>query len=270
MEPEHPDNARPRVLLMDDLPLRRAGLARLLEGSAGAEGLDLEVVESAASAIGVAPPGEVHLVLLSIGGASADAPEIQATMRDLRRHHAAAPIAVLADRYDAPAVVAAARAGARAFFTARIDPPVMIRALRFVIAGGAYFPPDALLAGADLAGALIREGTEDAEGADRVARRAGALTARQVEVLKLLQEGLSNKRIARELSMCESTVKVHVRQIMVKLGASNRTQAALSAVRQSSSEPPPPAPPPFVIRPKPGPSALRAPAEGQTRPPGAV
>ncbi len=56
------------------------------------------------------------------------------------------------------------------------------------------------------------------------------LTQRQHAVLKLLQQGQSNKRIARELRMCESTVKVHVRQIMRKLGACNRTQAALCAL----------------------------------------
>ena len=55
------------------------------------------------------------------------------------------------------------------------------------------------------------------------------LTCRQADVLRLLRRGQSNKYIARELCMRESTVKVHVRQIMRKLGASNRTQAALFA-----------------------------------------
>lgn len=252
--------ARPRILLMDDLPLRRAGLARLLEGSAKAEGLDLEVSEAGVSSAADVPhSGELHLVLVNIGGIAADAPDVQAIIRDLRRRCAEVPVAVLADCYDAAAVVAAARAGARAFFTARIDPAVMIRALRFVIGGGAYFPPDALLAGADVLGITVRRGSEDEEAANGTARRAGALTARQREVLKLLQKGLSNKRIARELAMCESTVKVHVRQIMVKLGASNRTQAALSALRLEGEEVSlPPAPPPFVVGSKPGSPTLRA------------
>jgi DNA-binding NarL/FixJ family response regulator len=55
------------------------------------------------------------------------------------------------------------------------------------------------------------------------------LTSRQTDVLHLLRSGQSNKYIARELNMRESTVKVHVRQIMRKLGAANRTQAALFA-----------------------------------------
>jgi DNA-binding NarL/FixJ family response regulator len=55
------------------------------------------------------------------------------------------------------------------------------------------------------------------------------LTARQWEVLERLRQGESNKLIGRQLKLRESTVKVHIRQIMRKLGASNRTQAALCA-----------------------------------------
>jgi DNA-binding NarL/FixJ family response regulator len=56
------------------------------------------------------------------------------------------------------------------------------------------------------------------------------LTPRQLEVLDRLREGKPNKLIARDLNMTEATVKVHVRQIMRKLGAANRTQAVLCAV----------------------------------------
>jgi DNA-binding NarL/FixJ family response regulator len=65
---------------------------------------------------------------------------------------------------------------------------------------------------------------------------AGGLTSRQYEVLRLLQEGQSNKRIARTLGLRESTIKVHVRQIMRKLGVANRTQAALTAIRVPAND----------------------------------
>jgi DNA-binding NarL/FixJ family response regulator len=61
------------------------------------------------------------------------------------------------------------------------------------------------------------------------------LTARQWEVLERLRQGESNKLIGRQLKLRESTVKVHIRQIMRKLGATNRTQAALCAAELSSS-----------------------------------
>ena len=59
-----------------------------------------------------------------------------------------------------------------------------------------------------------------------------AMTPRQIEVLKLLAQGQSNKEIARNLDMPESTVKVHVKAILQKLGVKNRTQAAIAGMRQ--------------------------------------
>src|SRR5690606_26939929 len=82
-----------------------------------------------------------------------------------------------------------------------------------------YFPREALLAARTGSGTL-------AHGGDLSNSR---LTLRQHEVLEGLRYGKSNKHIARELNMQEATVKVHVRQIMRKLGASNRTQVALLA-----------------------------------------
>ena len=114
MAPHQSLAARPRILLMDDLPLRQAGLARLLETSAKAEGLDLEVCEAGASPAADLPnSGELHLVLLNVGGIAPDAPDVQTIIRDLHRRWAEVPVAVLADCCDAAAVVAAARAGAR-------------------------------------------------------------------------------------------------------------------------------------------------------------
>ncbi len=115
----------------------------------------------------------------------------------------------------------------RAYSTAVIQDPMLgvKRAVRaFVLAGGTYFPREALLA--------PRTGVGYASGGGgtpiAVVAKAG-LTARQGEVLERLRFGKSNKHIARELHMQEATVKVHVRQIMRKLGAANRTQVALLA-----------------------------------------
>ena len=140
-----------------------------------------------------------------------------------------------ADGDEAADVVAAFKAGARGFVTTRMDPCVMFRALKFIIEGGAFFPPGALL---DASGAAGNGGPD----IGLVPQAGGeALTLRQNEVLRLLRQGQSNKRIARELHMSESTVKVHIRQIMRKLGASNRTQAALCGFEAIPAEAPPPA-----------------------------
>jgi DNA-binding NarL/FixJ family response regulator len=96
--------------------------------------------------------------------------------------------------------------------------------LSLILAGGSYVPPTAFLA------------SDTADAAESTAAAPGVngghlpLTERQQAVLRCLHMGKSNKMIARELDMRESTVKVHVRSILRKLGALNRTQAALAAV----------------------------------------
>jgi DNA-binding NarL/FixJ family response regulator len=94
---------------------------------------------------------------------------------------------------------------------------ITIEAVRFVLAGGTYAPMDSLLA---------RGGPEDAPSQPPT---SGLVTARELAVVRAIQQGKSNKIIAYELNMCESTVKVHVRRIMKKLSAKNRTDVAIKS-----------------------------------------
>ena len=88
----------------------------------------------------------------------------------------------------------------------------MVNALRLVCSGGMYLPPELL-------------------AANPGRRAAPQLTRRESEVLALMLEGKSNKRIARELDMAEATVKNHVTAILRMLGATNRTEAVIAAGR---------------------------------------
>jgi DNA-binding NarL/FixJ family response regulator len=113
----------------------------------------------------------------------------------------------------------ALKAGARGFVpTQSASLAITLAAIRFVKAGGTFVPVDLLLTARP----------------DRVMARQNRLTSRQVAVLGHLQQGKANKIIAYELGMSESTVKVHVRNIMRKMGATNRTQAAYKAQRLSN------------------------------------
>jgi DNA-binding NarL/FixJ family response regulator len=106
------------------------------------------------------------------------------------------------------------KGGARGFVpTQTASLPITLAAIRFVKAGGTFAPVDLLLTSRP----------------DRVPARQNRLTSRQMAVLSHLQQGKANKIIAYELGMSESTVKVHVRNIMRKMGATNRTQAAYKA-----------------------------------------
>jgi DNA-binding NarL/FixJ family response regulator len=132
---------------------------------------------------------------------------------------ASIPAIVLSDgmtAVDPETMATALRSGVRGFISTRaIEISAVSAAIRFVKAGG-------VVATAEL---LLTYEAERTATQDGSALPSGLLTPRQTTVLCLLQQGKPNKTIARELQMSESTVKVHLRNIMRKIGATNRTQA---------------------------------------------
>jgi DNA-binding NarL/FixJ family response regulator len=127
------------------------------------------------------------------------------------------PVVLFADGEDVSQIVKALEAGARGFIPSTLSLAVVVEALRFVRAGGTFVPASSLLASR-------RSFPEDAVAARPVGN--GMFTSRQAAVVDALLKGKANKIIAYELNMCESTVKVHVRSIMKKLKARNRTEVA--------------------------------------------
>ncbi len=154
----------------------------------------------------------------SDGADVATAQEIAA----LRQAFGGIPLIVMSDAEDAhqPRTIRTTlRSGAHGFIPARTTGLAMtFAAMRFVAAGGTFAPLDPLLANRP----------ERAPAVPDAARQC-RLTSRQLAVLSHLQQGKANKIIAHELGMSQSTVKVHVRNIMRKMGATNRTQAAFKA-----------------------------------------
>lgn len=137
----------------------------------------------------------------------------------LRRGFEGVPLVIVSDDDDSETVMEALKGGACGYIPTRttsIDVAVAI--LRLVRAGGTFAPSTNLPA---------REGTGGVPPAKSVIETC--LTPRQMAVLQHLQQGKANKIIAHELAMSESTVKVHVRNIMKKMGATNRTQVAFRA-----------------------------------------
>lgn len=136
----------------------------------------------------------------------------------LKQSFALTPVVVLSDSqvaFQAQSVRNALKSGARGFIpTLNTRVPAVLAALRFIKDGGTFVPLDLLLP-SDAA-----KSTHKAESIP-----ADALTPRQKSVLSHLKQGKANKVIAYELNMSESTVKVHIRNIMRKMGATNRTQA---------------------------------------------
>jgi DNA-binding NarL/FixJ family response regulator len=126
----------------------------------------------------------------------------------------------MSDLADVAEVHMAMQLGARGFLTADLSLPQAAAAIRLVGRGGTYIPPCVL--------AAPRGMQPNSPAAPRdSSSKPIQFTPRQREVLERLKQGQQNKTIAYELNMCESTVKVHVRNIMKALKARNRTQVVL-------------------------------------------
>lgn len=126
----------------------------------------------------------------------------------------AAPVVLLSDVEDISIIVRALKSGVRGYIPANLPLRLAIQAIQIVEAGGTYLPVDSFMA-------MRHEFANVPEPAVCVARN---LTVRQRAVLLALRQGKANKVIALELKLRESTVKVHVRNIMKKLRAKNRTE----------------------------------------------
>jgi DNA-binding NarL/FixJ family response regulator len=136
---------------------------------------------------------------------------------------------VLSDRDDVDDVNRALAHGVRGYIPTSVECGVAVAALRLISAGGTFVPAGALRStAAKLDGQPEGERQRRSDGRD--------LTPRELSVIDLLREGKPNKLIAARLDMQESTVKVHVRNILKKLNATNRTHAAFVANRLLGQE----------------------------------
>jgi NarL family two-component system response regulator LiaR len=215
-----------RVLIVDDHAVVREGLRTFLELQDG-----LEVVgEAADGEQALARTEELNpdvvlmdLVMPRLDGVGA--------MRALRARNASARVIVLTSFLDDERLMPAIQEGAAGYLLKDVEPAELARAIRAAHAGEAILDPTVA---ARLVSAISR-GTGPAGHGPRPDHK---LTRREAEVLALIAGGRSNKRIAFELGISEKTVKTHVGHLFAKLDVTDRTQAALLAVREGLVEQP--------------------------------
>jgi DNA-binding NarL/FixJ family response regulator len=203
-----------RVLIADDHAVVRQGLRTFLDLQD-----DIEVVGEAgdgAQALAAAVELSPDVVLVDLVMPGVDGIE---AIRGMRERVPSARAIVLSSFIDDEKLFPAVRAGAAGYLLKDVQPQELVEAIRTVHAGGALLHPK-------VASRVLEELTTD------------PLTPREREVLGLIGRGMANKVIARELSLSEKTVKAHVSSILAKLGVSDRTQAALYAVRAGLVAPP--------------------------------
>jgi len=206
-----------RAIIADDHPLYREAvrlrLERLFPTSEIAEADGIEELLR----LGAASRGKLDLILLDLHMPGMAGPGTVARIVEIFPQTAVVMMSGLAEPGD---VVEAVRAGARGFLPKTMPPELFATALSMIVAGGSYLPADILC----LPSPATAEATPHAH-------RLSELTPREQQVLVRLATGAPNKEIGRDLGLAEVTIKLHVRQILKKIGARNRSEAASIATR---------------------------------------
>ena len=231
--PQRRENGSNHIIaLIDEFPLRLASTLNLLRVHIRVRARPFRNTAdllAQISTIGHAPRG----IVMSVGRHSTIKAPLCEQLRDLRGALASIPVIVLSDRDEPEEVVAAFDEGVRGYVPTNLEPRLVVKAIRIVLAGGTFVPAEVMMR---LRRTVQPESCQDSsprQDVPPVHQDANQIhwPPRQLAVLNLLVLGKPNKEIAHLLAMEESTVKVHVRHIMRKLGALNRTQAALCARR---------------------------------------
>jgi DNA-binding NarL/FixJ family response regulator len=216
-----------RVLLVDDQELVRSGFRMILEARD-----DIEVVGEAGNgreAVELAARTTADVILMDVRMPGVDG--VEAT-RTILAAGSTARVLVLTtfdlDEY----VVQAIRAGASGFLLKDVRPVELVDAIRVVAAGEALLAPSVTRRLLDRFALAVPD--------DRTPPALDGLTERELEILRLVAQGLSNAEIAERLVVGETTVKTHVSAVLRKLGLRDRVQAVIAAydaglVRPASS-----------------------------------
>jgi NarL family two-component system response regulator LiaR len=207
---------RIRVLIADDHALVRMGIRALI----GTEP-DMQLVAEASSgaeAIRLALAYQPDVILLDLVMPQTDGIE---AIRRIREHQPGARILVLTSFATDDKLFPAIKAGALGYLLKDSRPEDLIRAIRQVHQGESSLHP-----------AIARRVLEELARPSHQQPTTDPLTARELEVLRLVARGLSNDDIARELVISEPTVRTHVSNVLSKLQLASRTQAALYALRE--------------------------------------
>jgi DNA-binding NarL/FixJ family response regulator len=208
------DRKTEALALIDGRSLERECFVRSLRLSR--PGLNVEAYASVNDWAASAHGGSPVAILYSVGARNASDEQVSQEIQQLVELAGPTPAIVLAESEDLREMIAAVDSGARGYIPASVGIDVIFEAARLTAVGGIFLPTASALSLRDAVAARA----EPAKGLTDL------FTPRQASVAHALRRGKANKIIAYELNMCESTVKIHIRNILKKLKATNRTEAA--------------------------------------------
>jgi len=210
-----------RILIIDDHPLFRKGVSQLI---AMAPHLEL-VGEASSGEQGVASARELNpnLILLDLHMKGMNGID---TLKAIRDADLDCRVAILTVSDNSDDLVAAIRCGADGYLLKDMEPEDLLAAIDQMLNGSTVI-------GERLNGLLVRAIRGEAAASQR---DSAALTKREHEILNGLEHGLTNKLIARELDITEATVKVHVKNLLKKLGFRSRLEAAVWGVGRTNRQ----------------------------------
>jgi DNA-binding NarL/FixJ family response regulator len=208
-----------KFLVVDDHALIREAMRGVLK-ELQSDALVLDAANSDQAMAVMQQHPDLALVLLDLKLPDRDGIEV---LRELRERHPATSVVMLSAFNDRDNVVRALDHGALGFIPKTDSRDVLLGALRLILAGGTYIPPEALIREPAATTATSKPSPEK-----RPSPAELGLTERQVDVLALMMQGKNNKLICRALDLAEPTVKNHVSAILKALEVTNRTEAVLA------------------------------------------
>ncbi|WP_394885642.1 LuxR C-terminal-related transcriptional regulator (plasmid) [Mesorhizobium sp. AaZ16] len=204
------------LLILDGRALDRECLASaLVDHDLGMAVAAMGSVEEWRRKKGSHPP--VGAILYNLGGRKITDPGIADEIQRISSEFNSVPVVILAGTDDLAQILTALECGARGYIPASVGIDVCVEAINLAVAGGIFVPASSVLS--------MRHLIDSGSRGD-MQPLTGMFTIRQAEVAQALRRGMANKIIAYELNLRESTVKVHIRNIMKKLKATNRTEVA--------------------------------------------
>ena len=208
------------ILIVEDHELTRFGLKTAFENCDYAG--EIFEAESAETALGIVKSQSVNLVIMDLGLPGMNG--IDATY-EIKKIKSDVKVVILTSHNDVQEVLSSLKAGANAYCSKEINPKRLVEVVQSVLDGASWFDPS-------IAHIVLEAAAKSQQNSVVIPEKDYGLTAREMQILKLITEGYSNNEIANQLFVSINTTKAHVASILQKLEVDDRLQAALKALKE--------------------------------------